>query len=65
VINSTAGHLFFAWSPTIKQHFDPYYYAVMLIGDITGAFFMFIIANLAFSLILRMGLSSRKDHSEN
>ena len=64
VINSTAGHLFYAWSPTIKQHFDPYYYAVMLTGDITGAFFIFILANLGFSLLLRMGLSTRKDHSE-
>ena len=65
VINSTAGHLFYAWSPTIKQSFDPYYYAVMLTGDITGAFFIFILANLGFSLLLRMGLSTRKDHSES
>lgn len=61
VINSTAGHLFFAWSPTIKQSFDPYYYAVMLVGDITGAFFMFIISNLVFSLLLRVGFVPRKD----
>ena len=60
VINSTAGHLFFAWSPTIKQHFDPYYYAVMLVGDITGAFFVFIISNLAFSLLIRVGFVTRK-----
>ena len=65
VINSTAGHLFYAWSPTIKQSFDPYYYVVMLTGDITGAFFIFILANLGFSLLLRMGLSTRKDHSES
>ena len=65
VINSTAGHLFFAWSPTIKQSFDPYYYAVMLVGDITGAFFVFIISNLAFSLLIRVGFVARKDERKN
>ena len=60
VINSTAGHIFFAWSPTIQQQFDPYYYAVMLVGDVTGAFFVFITANLVFSALLRAGVISRK-----
>ena len=60
LINSTAGHIFFSWSPTIHQQFDPYYYAVMLVGDVTGAFFVFIIANLVFSGLLRAGLISRK-----
>ena len=64
IINSTAGHLFFAWSPTIKQEFDLYYYAVMLIGDITGAFFVFILANLIFSALLRFKLIPRKNNDE-
>ena len=65
VINSTAGHVFFALSPTVQQQFDPYYYAVMLIGDITGAFFVFILANLIFSLLLRLGLVSRNHYENN
>ena len=65
VINSTAGHVFFAWSPTVHQQFDPYYYAVMLVGDITGAFFVFITANLVFSGLLRLGLVSRKTFDDS
>lgn len=65
VINSTSGHVFFALSPTIHQQFDPYYYAVMLIGDITGAFFVFVLANLIFSGLLRMGLVSRKQYEDS
>ena len=60
LINSTAGHIYYAWSPTIHQQFDPYYYAVMLVGDVTGAFFVFITANLVFSGLLRAGVISRK-----
>ena len=67
LINSTAGHIYYAWSPTIHQQFDPYYYAVMLVGDVTGAFFVFITANLVFSGLLRAGVISRKtfDDSHN
>ena len=65
IINSTAGHLFFAWSPTIRQQFDPYYYAVMLIGDITGAFFVFIVANVVFSILLRTGVVQSRDNEKD
>jgi hypothetical protein len=65
VINSTAGHIFFALSPTVHQQFIPYYYLVMLVGDITGAFFVFISANLIFSGLLRSGLLSREHYSGN
>ena len=65
IINSTAGHLFFAWSPTIRQQFDPFYYAVMLIGDITGAFFVFIVANVVFSILLRTGVVQSRDNEKD
>lgn len=59
VINTVCGHLFFAWSPTVQQIFDPYLFAVMLLGDVVGAFFIFILANLLFTLFRRLGLLSR------
>ena len=65
IINSTSGHVFFAISPTIHQQFDAYFYAVMLIGDITGAFFVFIMVNLVFSGLLRAGLISRKNYEDS
>ena len=65
IINSTAGHLFFAWPPTIRQQFDPYYYAVMLIGDNTGAFFVFIVANVVFSILLRTGVVQSRDNEKD
>jgi|APCry1669189000_1035189.scaffolds.fasta_scaffold17795_3 hypothetical protein len=64
VVNSTTAHLFYIWSPTIDHHFDLYYYLVMLVGDLTGAFFVFIIANIAFSIALKAGVISRKHYED-
>jgi len=41
-----------------------YYYLVMLVGDLTGAFFVFIIANIAFSIALKAGVISRKHYED-
>lgn len=64
VINSVAGHLFLSWAPTVQQGFDPYQFAVMLVGDITGAFFVFIFSNLVFSGLLRLGIVSRARYDQ-
>jgi hypothetical protein len=64
IVNSTTAHAYYIWSSTINHHFDIYYYAVMLVGDLTGAFLFFIMANLIFSLLLRTGFISRKYYED-
>ena len=64
VVNSTTAHAYYIWSSTINHQFDIYYYAVMLVGDLTGAFFVFIIANIAFSIALKAGVISRKHYDD-
>ena len=64
VANSTTAHLFYVWSPSINHHFDFYYYVVMLVGDLTGSFFFFIIANIAFSMLKRSHTVSQKHYDD-
>ena len=64
LVNSTTAHIFYIWSPSIHLQFDWYYYAVMLVGDLTGAFFIFIIANIMFSLLKRTQLFPRKHYDD-
>ena len=59
-INASVGHVFFAILPTIHRSFDIYYFAVMVVGDITGAFFLFLFANIMFSILFRSGLLPRR-----
>ena len=63
-INSTTAHIYFILAPNIKWEFDLYYYAVMLVGDLTGAFFIFIIANIMFSLLKRTPFFPRKYYDD-
>ncbi len=60
VINSATAHMFYIWSPSIHLDFDWHYYAVMLVGDLTGAFLVFIIANIIFSVLKRTPFFARK-----
>ena len=60
VVNSSSAHLFYIWSPTIHHHFDLYYFMIMFIGDLAGAFLIFILSNIVFSLLLRVGIIPRK-----
>ena len=64
LVNSTTAHIFYIWSPSIHLQFDWYYYAVMLVGDLTGAFFIFIIANIMFSLLKRTPFFPRKHYDD-
>ena len=64
VVNSSSAHLFYIWSPTIHHHFDLYYYMIMFIGDLAGAFLIFILSNIVFSLLLRAGIIPRRQYKD-
>lgn len=56
VVNTNFNHIFYIWSPSLDLYFDWLLYAVMFIGDLTGAFFFFILSNIIFSMLLRYGV---------
>ena len=64
LMNSTTAHIFYISSPSINMNFDWYNYAVMFVGDLTGAFFIFIIANIMFSLLKRTPFFPRKHYDD-
>jgi hypothetical protein len=64
IINSVTAHIYYIWSPSIHLQFDWYYYIVMLVGDLTGAFLIFIFANILFSLLKRTPFFPRKRHDD-
>ena len=64
MINSATAHIFYIWSPSIHWHFDWYYYAVMFVGDLTGAFLVFIIANIVFSVLKRTPFFPHKHYDD-
>ena len=64
VINSVTAHIFYIWSPSVRLQFDLNYFAVMLFGDLTGSFLIFIIANIMFSLIKRTPFFPRKHYDD-
>ena len=64
LVNSTTAHIFYMSSPSINMNFDWYNYAVMFVGDLTGAFFIFIIANIMFSLLKRTPFFPRKHYDD-
>jgi hypothetical protein len=57
-------NIFYISSPSINMNFDWYNYAVMLVGDLTGAFFIFIIANVMFSLLKRTRFFPHKHYDD-
>ena len=64
LLNSTTAHIFYMSSPSINMNFDYYNYAVMFVGDLTGAFFIFIIANIMFSLLKRTRFFPHKHYDD-
>ena len=64
LLNSTTAHIFYISSPSINMNFDWYNYAVMFVGDLTGAFFIFIIANMMFSLLKRTRFFPHKHYDD-
>lgn len=62
--NSATAHLFYIWAPSINHQFDLYGYFIMFIGDLTGAFFIFIIANVMFSLLKRTRFFPHKHYDD-
>ena len=64
LLNSTTAHIYFILAPNINWEFDWYYYAVMLVGDLTGAFLIFIIANIIFSLLKRTRFFPHKHYND-
>ena len=64
IINSVTAHIFYILAPSIHLQFDWYYFAVMLVGDLTGAFLIFILANVIFSVFKRTPLFPRKHYDD-
>jgi len=64
IINSVTAHIFYILAPSINLQFDWYYFAVMLVGDLTGAFLIFILANVIFSVFKRTPLFPRKHYDD-
>ena len=64
VINSVTAHIFYIWAPSVRLQFDLNYFAVMLFGDLTGSFLIFIIANIMFSLLKRTPFFPRKHYDD-
>jgi len=62
--NSATAHLFYIWAPSINHQFDLYGYFIMFIGDLTGAFLIFILANIMFSLLKRTPFFPRKHYDD-
>jgi len=56
VLNSSLCHLLFFMFPDFQFAVSAYLLAVMFVGDLSGAFLMFIASNLGFSLWLRIRL---------
>jgi hypothetical protein len=54
VMNSTLTHILFYSFPDYHLDTSLYLLSVMFVGDLTGAFLVFILSNLAFSAWLRM-----------
>lgn len=64
VLNSVSAHIFYIWSPTIHLQFDWHNFVVMLVGDLTGSFFIFISANIIFSLLKRTPFFPHRHYDE-
>ena len=64
VINSMTAHIFYIWSPSVHLQFDLYYFAVMLVGDLTGSFLIFILANIIFSVFKRTPFFPHKHYDD-
>jgi len=64
IINSVTAHIFYILAPSINLQFDWYYFAVMLVGDLTGAFLIFILANVIFSVFKRTPLFPSKHYDD-
>lgn len=64
ILNSVTAHIFYIWSPSIHLQFDWYYFAVMLVGDLTGSFLIFILANVIFSVFKRTPLFPHKHYDD-
>ena len=62
--NSATVHLFYIWAPSIDHQFDLYGYFIMFIGDLTGAFLIFILANIMFSLLKRTRFFPHKHYDD-
>ena len=54
VLNSTLTHLLFFMVPDYQLEVSAYLFSVMFVGDLSGAFLVFIASNLAYSLWLRV-----------
>lgn len=54
VLNSSLTHLLFLNFPDYHLDVSAYLFAVMFVGDLSGAFLIFIASNLCFSLWLRL-----------
>jgi hypothetical protein len=65
IFNSLTAHIFYIWSPTVHLDFDLYYFAVMLFGDVTGSFLLFVVANVIFSVLKLIPAFARKDHDNS